>query len=198
MEDAQATQVAPVLEACLPYERKTIAKSQPGDTERLVDCIECGLCISACPSALTSATYVGPAILAAAQHTYLQTGDASLLHGADSHEGLWGCHSAYECSAVCPSNVDPAWRIMDLRKKIDRPQHPPYLWQEREGFLMTNHPSPSNFWRWFDPRNRQIGTWGFILNRITALGLTLYLGLHLIALGQLAQGPRPMTRSSPW
>lgn len=54
---------------------------------------------------------------------------------------------------------------------------------------MTNPPSPSNFWRWFDPRNRQIGTWGYILNRITALGLTLYLGLHLIALGQLAQGP---------
>lgn len=54
---------------------------------------------------------------------------------------------------------------------------------------MTNHPSPINFWRWFDPRYRQIGTWGFILNRITALGLTLYLGLHLIALSQLAQGP---------
>jgi succinate dehydrogenase / fumarate reductase cytochrome b subunit len=45
-----------------------------------------------------------------------------------------------------------------------------------------------NFWRWFDPRNRQIGTWGFILNRITALGLTLYLGMHLIALSQLIQG----------
>ena len=118
MEDAQATQVAPVLEACLPYERKALEKSLPGDTERLVDCIECGLCISACPSALTSSSYVGPAILAAAQHTYAQTGDASLLHGADSHEGLWGCHSAYECSAVCPSNVDPAWRIMNLRKKI--------------------------------------------------------------------------------
>lgn len=53
---------------------------------------------------------------------------------------------------------------------------------------MPNHPSPSNFWRWFDPRHRQIGYWAFILNRITALGLTLYLVLHLIALSQLAQG----------
>ncbi len=42
---------------------------------------------------------------------------------------------------------------------------------------------------WFDPRNRQPGTWAFILNRITGLGLTLYLFLHLIILGQLAQGP---------
>jgi len=53
---------------------------------------------------------------------------------------------------------------------------------------MSNHPTPSNFWRWFDPRNRQIGYWAFILNRITALGLTLYLLLHLIALSQLSQG----------
>ncbi len=54
---------------------------------------------------------------------------------------------------------------------------------------MTNAPSPVKFWRWFDPRSRSTSTWAFILNRITALGLTLYLFLHLIALGQMAQGP---------
>ncbi len=53
---------------------------------------------------------------------------------------------------------------------------------------MRNAPSPINFWRWFDPRNRSTSTWGFILNRITALGLTLYLFIHLIALGQMAIG----------
>lgn len=56
---------------------------------------------------------------------------------------------------------------------------------------MANNPSkPTNFWRWFDPRFRSVNTWGFILNRITALGLTLYLFLHLIVLGKLAQGPQ--------
>lgn len=53
---------------------------------------------------------------------------------------------------------------------------------------MINSSSPTKFLRWFDPRNRQVGTWAFILNRVTALGLTLYLVLHLIALSQLAQG----------
>lgn len=53
---------------------------------------------------------------------------------------------------------------------------------------MKNSSTPQNFPRWFDPRYRNVGTWGFILNRITALGLTLYLFLHLIALSQLAQG----------
>jgi len=53
----------------------------------------------------------------------------------------------------------------------------------------TNKPSPSNWLKWFDPRHRDIGTWAFIFNRITALGLTFYLFLHLIILSQLAQGP---------
>lgn len=43
--------------------------------------------------------------------------------------------------------------------------------------------------KWFDPRWRSITTWGFIVNRITALGLTLYLYLHLMMLGNLAKGP---------
>jgi succinate dehydrogenase / fumarate reductase, cytochrome b subunit len=43
--------------------------------------------------------------------------------------------------------------------------------------------------KWFDPRARSINMVGFILNRITALGLTLYLFLHLVVLSQLSQGP---------
>lgn len=54
---------------------------------------------------------------------------------------------------------------------------------------MKNPSAPINFWRWFDPRSRSVSTWAFILNRITALGLTLYLFIHLIVLGKLAQGP---------
>jgi succinate dehydrogenase / fumarate reductase cytochrome b subunit len=42
---------------------------------------------------------------------------------------------------------------------------------------------------WFDPRGRKTGTFAFILNRITGLGLTLYLFLHLLMLGNLARGP---------
>jgi len=54
---------------------------------------------------------------------------------------------------------------------------------------MKNEPNSTNFLRWFDPRNRKLGTLAFILNRITALGLTLYLFMHLTVLGTLARGP---------
>lgn len=86
---------------------------------RLADCIECGLCISACPVALTTPAYLGPAVLAGAQQHGLD-GNRSLLALVDSQDGVWRCHSAFECSAVCPSNVDPARRIMDLRKQVIR------------------------------------------------------------------------------
>ena len=53
---------------------------------------------------------------------------------------------------------------------------------------MPNIPYSGNAARWFDPRARQLGSWAFILNRLSALGLTLYLGLHLLVLNKLAQG----------
>ena len=51
-----------------------------------------------------------------------------------------------------------------------------------------NEPSARRFWSLFVPFRRDIGSWAFALNRITAIGLTIYLFLHLIILGKLAQG----------
>ncbi len=84
---------------------------------RLADCIECGLCISACPIAGTAEDYLGPAVLAAAQLQGLNRAP-DLTAIVDCVDGVWRCHSAYECTAVCPSNVDPGWRIMDLRRQV--------------------------------------------------------------------------------
>jgi succinate dehydrogenase / fumarate reductase cytochrome b subunit len=54
----------------------------------------------------------------------------------------------------------------------------------------TRHqPSAGKFWSWFFPVGRQAGGWAFALNRVTAIGLTIYLFLHLSVLSLLAQGP---------
>jgi succinate dehydrogenase / fumarate reductase cytochrome b subunit len=55
--------------------------------------------------------------------------------------------------------------------------------------ISRNQPSARRFWSWFIPFRRDIGGWAFALNRITAIGLTIYLFLHLFILGKLAQGP---------
>lgn len=41
---------------------------------------------------------------------------------------------------------------------------------------------------WFDFRNRSLGMLAFVLNRVTGLGLVLYLGMHLVVLSLLAGG----------
>jgi succinate dehydrogenase / fumarate reductase cytochrome b subunit len=41
---------------------------------------------------------------------------------------------------------------------------------------------------WFDPRGRRLGGWAFALNRLSGLGVLLYLYLHLVILSTLARG----------
>ncbi len=115
MGKAAFSSVVNLDKAGLPYETDMETSA---DFERLVDCIECGLCVSACPAAMTSSEYIGPAVLAAIQMMSTSNGCGDLLAMADHENGAWRCHSAYDCSEVCPSNVDPAWRIMNLRRKI--------------------------------------------------------------------------------
>lgn len=119
MDRSRFESVARIEDACLPYEKEMVMSQTPGaEAERLVDCIECGLCISACPASNTDEEYVGPAVLAAIHLMHTQEPSQQLIDLADHHTGLWRCHSAYECTYVCPAGVDPAWRIMDMRNKV--------------------------------------------------------------------------------
>jgi succinate dehydrogenase / fumarate reductase cytochrome b subunit len=43
--------------------------------------------------------------------------------------------------------------------------------------------------RWFDVRRRKLGMWAYALNRITGIGLVVYLYLHLAILSLLTRGP---------
>lgn len=85
---------------------------------RYEDCIECGLCLSACPVVATTQKYFGPAALASAQRVVEEPRGAdplNVLDWAGDPDGVWRCHAAFECTEACPSNVNPAARIMSLR-----------------------------------------------------------------------------------
>jgi succinate dehydrogenase / fumarate reductase, iron-sulfur subunit len=92
-----------------------------GTYERFEDCIECGLCLSACPVVATDDTYVGPAALAYAQRMLEEPRGSDvgpILQWADADNAAWRCHAAFECTEACPSNVRPAQRIMQLRRTL--------------------------------------------------------------------------------
>lgn len=83
--------------------------------QHFVNCIECGLCISACPVSATSKDYLGPAVLAAAAQTM---DDSEVRSQVEGQNGIWRCHGAFECTEVCPAGVEPAAAIMNLRKEL--------------------------------------------------------------------------------
>jgi succinate dehydrogenase / fumarate reductase iron-sulfur subunit len=89
---------------------------------RFESCIECGACVSACPVTAAGEFYMGPAVLTAIDRDISKNGGdkISLLDLAGSERGVWQCHSAFECSEVCPSDVDPAGHIMALRRRLIR------------------------------------------------------------------------------
>ena len=82
---------------------------------RFVNCIECGLCISACPVSATSTDYLGPAVLAAAARN---VEDSEVRSQVAGQNGVWRCHGVFECTEVCPAEVEPATAIMSLRKEL--------------------------------------------------------------------------------
>jgi succinate dehydrogenase / fumarate reductase iron-sulfur subunit len=87
---------------------------------RFEDCIECGLCLSACPVA-GDPRFLGPAALAAAERVLEEPRGAdprAVLDLVDDAHGAWRCHAAFECSAVCPAGVDPGEAIMRLRGRV--------------------------------------------------------------------------------
>ena len=97
----------------------TSALPEVGTSQRFEDCIECGLCASACPVARR---FMGPAALAAYHREAINRPDRRehLLQEIARPEGVDTCQRALACSAVCPTGVYPAKHIMQLRRALLR------------------------------------------------------------------------------
>ena len=83
------------------------------DCRRLEDCIECGICVAACP---VEKSFVGPAALAAVDIERVKHPESwrALKAIASSTEGAPACERAFECSRACPQGVAPGRRITNL------------------------------------------------------------------------------------
>ena len=104
-----------------PHHHHHRAAPPGADFVRLEDCIECGLCLSACPVPATSHDYAGPAALAAAERLLEEPRGVEredVLAWASRPEGVWRCHVGLECTRACPADAIPAERIMALRREL--------------------------------------------------------------------------------
>ncbi|MDQ3839609.1 MAG: succinate dehydrogenase iron-sulfur subunit [Thermoproteota archaeon] len=99
-------------------------KQTPSDIDKYLQfsyCIRCGLCYSACPTVATDTKFPGPQALSQAYRYFADNRDEAKrkrLDKVDDRHGIWRCHFAGSCSAVCPKGVDPALGIQLLRSHL--------------------------------------------------------------------------------
>jgi succinate dehydrogenase/fumarate reductase iron-sulfur protein len=110
---------------------------------RLEDCIECGLCLSACPVAAAATGFVGPAALAAAARSIEEPGAGEredVLAWVNRPEGVWQCTTCRACVDRCPAGIAPMARIVDLRRAlVERGDVEPLLQQALQNFAMQGN-----------------------------------------------------------
>jgi len=83
------------------------------------DCILCAACYSSCPSVWTGKKYLGPAAILWAYRFAADSRDDILrdrieVFGAE--DGVWRCHTIFNCTEACPKSLNPARFIENLKR----------------------------------------------------------------------------------
>ncbi|MBI2205396.1 MAG: succinate dehydrogenase/fumarate reductase iron-sulfur subunit [Candidatus Rokubacteria bacterium] len=93
------------------------------EIDAAIECIGCGMCVSACTMVAHHPRFPGPAALNRALTLQLDARDgarddrwAALL----SDDALWRCHGQGNCTDVCPMGLAPTASIIRLRQLATR------------------------------------------------------------------------------
>lgn len=81
-------------------------------------CINCMLCMQACPVYGNDKSFLGPATLALGFRYLMDSRDKAAKERMQtllSTDGAWKCTFDGDCSLVCPKHVDPAFTIQRLK-----------------------------------------------------------------------------------
>lgn len=114
--------VKPYFEGREPYPEKEFLQS-PKQREAIdvaIDCIDCAACFSACPMTWTNPSYPGPAAFVKAARFIADTRDTAKrerLTLAACEDGLWRCHTVFNCAEACPKSINPTHFIQYLKRK---------------------------------------------------------------------------------
>ena len=105
----------------LPERERRVSEADRRKIDAYVNCILCAACHGRCPVARRTPGYLSPAPLAKAYRFIADVRDADTdrrLKDVDSHVGVWGCDTVFNCVHVCPKGVPPTHGICAMRRKI--------------------------------------------------------------------------------
>jgi len=85
-----------------------------------IECINCGVCYSACDTVRWNAEYLGPAALNRAWtlvNDERDAGNAARLQAISASGGCHSCHSHQSCQEHCPLALNPTASIAGLKRR---------------------------------------------------------------------------------
>jgi succinate dehydrogenase / fumarate reductase iron-sulfur subunit len=94
------------------------------DAEKLFEsakCILCACCTTSCPSTWSNENYIGPAAMLKAYRFVFDTRDQAAderLDIVDTPDGVWRCHTIFNCIEACPKEINITWHISQLKKRL--------------------------------------------------------------------------------
>jgi succinate dehydrogenase / fumarate reductase iron-sulfur subunit len=114
--------VKPYFEGHEPYPEREFLQSQKqrAAIDVAIDCIDCAACFSSCPMTWTDPRYPGPAALVKAARFIADSRDTvtyDRLRLVGCEDGLWRCHTVFNCADACPKSIDPPHFIQYLKRK---------------------------------------------------------------------------------
>lgn len=95
----------------------------PKDRKRfdeMLDCILCAACYSSCPMTWTDSQFVGPAAFVKAYRFIGDSrdkGERDRIRVVDGENGVWRCHTIFNCAEACPKKINPTWSIEALKRR---------------------------------------------------------------------------------
>lgn len=84
-------------------------------------CILCGICTTACPSFWANSEYLGPAAFVNAHRFIFDSRDKGAqerLEILNDKDGVWRCHTIFNCTDACPREINVTQAIAELKKAI--------------------------------------------------------------------------------
>jgi fumarate reductase iron-sulfur subunit len=93
------------------------------DIDAAIECIGCGMCLSACTMVAHNERFPGPAALNRAFTLSLDPRDAGAgprWAALSSDDALARCHGQGNCTEVCPMGLEPTASIIRLRSRATR------------------------------------------------------------------------------
>jgi succinate dehydrogenase / fumarate reductase iron-sulfur subunit len=104
-----------------PEKERLQSPAQREKIDEFIDCILCACCHSSCSLDWWDKEYLGPAALAKMWRFMADSrdeGELERLRIVASEEGVFRCHTIFNCTEECPKKISPTFAIQEMKKRV--------------------------------------------------------------------------------